>query len=339
MRNQNEVMRRCRLVPEVVGVSPFVFYKAGIQSRTSGDGIVVRGIDLNLEKSAGTLQDNIVAGAYSFTSPRPDEDERHAGGILLGQDLAKRLEVEVGDPVVLYSISDKNLGPSAIPKKGYFRLSGIFKSGFNEYDAQLAYISIKDAQALFQLDSAVTGVHVQVKDLFEAKSVVAKIKKLLGQGYDIAPWGELYSNLFTWVQMERLIIYLIFGLIILVAAFSIISTLVMIVLEKRTEIAILKTLGVTSGSLRKIFIYNGLTIGVIGVSAGWILAGILIVIQNHFHVLSLPADVYFISYLPFAASFGDFAQIGLATLLVCFLAGVYPAQRAASQSVVETLRQ
>ena len=140
------------------------------------------------------------------------------------------------------------------------------------------------------------------------------------------------------VELEKLVIYLVFTLMILIAAFSVISTLVMIVLEKRSEIASLKTIGLTGGSIRKIFIYNGLIIGVIGALSGWALALTLIWAQNEFHLLKLPADVYFISHLPFVARLGDFLIIGAATLVVSFLAGLYPAQRAASQSVVQALR-
>ncbi|MFQ5606580.1 MAG: ABC transporter permease [Candidatus Zixiibacteriota bacterium] len=341
MLDAGEVMARARAAPGVIGASPFIYYKTGIQSRSTGDGIVIRGIDLEKELATGTLPDNIVFGSYSFAAPEEPEESRSGKripGILLGIDLADRLAAGIGDPIILYSISDRTLSPTAVPKKGFFRVSGIFRTGFAEYDSDLAYISIPEAQKLFNLGQAVTGVHLRITDIFEAREVSAAVETALGEGYDVVPWQELYSNLFTWVELEKLVIYLVFALMILIAAFSVISTLVMIVLEKRSEIASLKTIGLTGGSIRKIFIYNGLTIGVIGALGGWALALALIWAQNEFHLLRLPADVYFISYLPFNARLADFLIIGAATLVVSFLAGLYPAQRAASQSVIKALR-
>jgi len=339
MRDWQRVMKRCQEHPDAQGVSPFIYYKCGIQSRSTGDGVVVRGADLAPERATGALERSMIAGRYSFDSPPTSEKSRPAPGILLGVELADRLAAGVGDPIVLYSITDRSLSTSALPKKGFFRVSGVFRTGFNEYDAELAYIAIRDAQQLFNLDTAVTGVHVRLADLFAAEDVSRTLQESLGNSYDVAPWTELYGNLFTWVAMERLIIYLIFGLIIVVAAFSIVATLVMITLEKRAEIAILKTLGLTGAEIRRIFVFNGLTMGVVGVLLGWGVALAMAWAQNNFHILRLPADVYFISYLPFSPMPSDFLEIGAITLIVCFFAGLYPAGRAARATVVDTLRQ
>lgn len=347
MDDAEDVMAKTKNLAGVLGASPFIYYKSGIQSRSTGDGIVVRGIDLESELRTGSLADNVIFGEYSFTV-RSDEPldsaetasaKKEVPGLMLGIDLADRLAVGIGDPIILYSISDKTLSPTAVPKKGYFRVSGIFRTGFAEYDAQLAYISIPAAQELFNMPERVTGVHLKLADIFGAIDIVPEIENALGEGYDVVPWQELYSNLFTWVEMEKLVIYLVFVLMISIAAFSVISTLVMIVLEKRSEIAALKTIGLTAASIRKIFIYNGVTIGVIGALGGWALALGVSWLQNTYQLLELPADVYFITYLPFDPRLGDFLIIGLATLVVSFIAGLYPAQRAASQSVIEALRK
>lgn len=339
MSDVDEVIAKTSGIENVLGGAPFIYYKCGIQSRSTGDGIVVRGVDLEQELSTGSLAENIIYGSYSFVAPGEAEDDKPIPGVLLGVDLADRLAAGIGDPIILYSISDKTLSPTAVPKKGFFRVSGVFRSGFGEYDAQLAYISISDAQNLFNLGDNVTGVHLKLKDMFNTSEVVPQIEEVLGPGYDVVPWQELYGNLFTWVEMEKLVIYLIFTLMILIAAFSVVSTLVMIVLEKRPEIAALKTIGLTAGSIRRIFIYNGLTIGVVGTLCGWGLALLISWAQNRFHLLQLPPDVYFISYLPFDPRLTDFGIIGLATLVVSFLAGLYPAQRAAGQSVIKALRR
>ncbi|MCH9031264.1 MAG: ABC transporter permease [candidate division Zixibacteria bacterium] len=339
MRDYDAVMKRASELPEVIGTSPFIYYKSGIQSRSTGDGVVVRGIDPEAERMTGSLKDNILFGKYSFEVTEESDQQRPLSGIMLGINLADRLAVGIGDPVILYSISDKTLSPTSIPKKGFFRVSAIFKTGFHEFDTELAYISLADAQSLFLMDSAVTGVHLKLADIFQAEELKPQIEELLGPNYEVAPWNELYNNLFTWVEMERLVIYLVFTLIILVAAFSVVSTLVMIVLEKSSEIAALKTIGATPVSIRKIFLINGFTIGTVGALSGSIIALILIAVQNEFHVLKLPPDVYFISYLPFKAFVSDFLKIDIATLTICLLAAIYPARKAASLSVVEALRR
>ena len=345
MHDADSVMAKALTVPDVLGAAPFIYYKTGIQSRSTGDGIVVRGIDLEQEATTGTLPEHIVRGEYSFTLPESSVQDnsgrktKNINGIMLGADLANRLGSGIGDPIILYSITDRSLSPTAMPKKGFFRVTGIFKTGFVEYDAQLAYLSIPAAQKLFNLGDVVTGVHLKVRNIFDAEAMAPVIQEKLGANYDVVPWNKLYANLFTWVNLEKLVIYLVFALMIVIAAFSVISTLVMTALEKRSEIAALKTIGLTSASIRKIFVYNGLAVGVIGVLSGWALALALTWIQNTFHVLTLPADVYFISYLPFDPHLTDFLFIGAGTMVMTFLAGLYPAFSAARQPVIEALRR
>ncbi len=344
MRDSDSVMAHSLTIPDVLGAAPFIYYKTGIQSRSTGDGIVVRGIDLDLEATTGSLKEGITRGEYSFTAPPSSGDDsaskgKPIDGIMLGVDLADRLGAGIGDPIILYSITDRSLSPTAMPKKGFFRVTGIFRTGFVEYDAQLAYLSISAAQKLFSLGDVVTGVHLKVANIFDAETISPIVQEKLGGGYDVVPWNKLYANLFTWVNLEKLVIYLVFSLMIIIAAFSVISTLVMTALEKRSEIAALKTIGLTSSSIRKIFVYNGLIVGIVGTLSGWALALILTWVQNTFHVLELPADVYFISYLPFNPHLTDFLYIGAGTMLMTFLAGLYPAYTAARQPVIEALRR
>ncbi len=353
MHESDSVMATALSMPDVLGAAPFIYYKTGIQSRSTGDGIVVRGIDLDLEATTGALSESIQRGEYSFTvsSDPSDDTENDSGkakqptskkqiaGIMLGTDLANRLGAGIGDPIILYSISDRTLSPTSVPKKGFFRVTGIFKTGFIEYDAQLAYISIPDAQELFNLGGVVTGVHLKVRNIFDAEAMAPLVQEKLDSRYDVVPWNELYANLFTWVELEKRLIYLVFGLMIIIVAFSVVSTLIMIALEKRSEIAALKTIGLTSSSIRKVFVYNGLTVGVVGTLSGWALALVLVWVQNTFGIIALPADVYFISYLPFDPRLADFMYIGAGTLVMTFLAGLYPAYTAARQPVIEALRR
>jgi lipoprotein-releasing system permease protein len=165
------------------------------------------------------------------------------------------------------------------------------------------------------------------------------IDSILGYRYDVVPWNVLHQNLFTWISIEKKILFLGFILIVIVAAFSIISTLVMLTMEKRSEIGILKTIGSTPASIRKIFIYKGLTIAILGGLFGWAVALAFAYLQNRYEIISLPADIYFISYLPIEIHILDFLFAGAVTFVVCFLAALYPAHQAARMSVIDVLRR
>ncbi len=322
----------------MVAASPFIYYKAAISSSSAGDGIVIRGIDLNSEKQAADIAKDIIKGGYSFELPPIDSTEP-AAGMLMGTSLADRLGVGVGDPVVLYSLRGEDLRKNSRPRVAKFYITGVFETGMYEFDAEMAYIPLAAAQKLFMMDDEVTAVHLKLTDIYLADKVAPKIKEVLGPGFDIVPWNVLHKNLFTWIALEKKILFIGFILIVLVAAFSIISTLVMLALQKRSEIGILKTIGSTALSIRKIFIFNGLTIGIVGVLCGWIIALAAAWIQNTYALISLPAELYFINYLPIEVHWFDFLLAGVVTIAICFLAAYYPAHRASQHSVIEVLRQ
>ena len=336
--NYEDVVKEIETLPDVVAASPFIYYKAAIQSASLGDGIIVRGIDLAQEARTASIEKNIVAGKYSFDINPPDSGEK-AAGIILGSSLADRLGVGIGDPVVLYSLSGEDLRGTTRPRVAKFYVSGIFESGMYEFDAEMAYIPLTVAQDLFKTGHTVTGVHLKLTDIYLAEKVAPELQQLLGYDYDVVPWYVLHKNLFSWIALEKKILFIGFILIVLVAAFSIISTLVMLAMEKRSEIGILKAIGVTPPSVRKIFVYNGLIIGSVGIIGGWAIAIFAAWLQNTYNIISLPPDLYFISYLPIKIQPFDFVLAGLVTIFICFLAALYPAYRAASQSVIDVIRQ
>jgi lipoprotein-releasing system permease protein len=208
-----------------------------------------------------------------------------------------------------------------------------------EFDAQMAYISITEAQKLFKIGDAATAVHLKLTDIYLADKTAPKIDSILGYKYDVVPWNVLHQNLFAWIAIEKKVLFIGFSLIVIVAGFSIISTLVMLTMEKRPEIAILKAMGSTPASIRRIFVYQGLTIAGIGLLGGWLLAYGLSFIQNQFEIVKLPPDIYFVSYLPIETHILDFLAVGLITVVVCYLAALYPAQQAARLPVIEILRK
>jgi lipoprotein-releasing system permease protein len=324
-------------VPGVIAASPFIYYKAAISSASAGDGIIVRGIDPELEQRTADIGSTVKFGHYSLSPVLMDDDTLPA--MLMGRNLAERLGVAVGSPVVLYSLRGEDLRRNVRPRIAKFHISGIFETGMYEFDAEMAYISIPAAQDLFRLGNAVTGVHMKLTDIYQAEALTPVLDQKLGFKYDIVPWNILHRNLFTWIAIEKKILFLGFILIVIVAAFSIISTLVMLTMEKRAEIGILKTMGATPARIRRIFVYKGLGIGAIGVLGGWGVSLIAAYLQNKYELITLPADIYFIKYLPIDIHIFDFLVAGLLTIVICLAAALYPSNQAARVSVIDVLRQ
>jgi lipoprotein-releasing system permease protein len=338
IRDYDNIIEKVKALDNVIAASPFIYYKAAISSEEAGDGIIIRGIDPDMEKLTANIANNIIFGEYSFDLLDTDSSE-NAAGMLMGISLADRLGVNIGDPVVLYSLRGEDLRRSTRPRIAKFYITGIFETGMYEFDMEMAYIPLTAAQRLFQMNNEVTAVHLKLTDIYLADQVTPEIEEILGPNYQVVPWNVLHKNLFSWIALEKKILFIGFILIVLVAAFSIISTLVMLAMEKRTEIGILKTIGSTPASIRKIFIFNGLVIGGIGIICGWALALFASWLQNKYALVSLPGELYFIDYLPIEVHPIDFFFVGLITVFICFLAALYPAMRASSQSVIDVLRQ
>jgi len=335
--NYRDLISSLESIDNVVAVSPFVYYKAAVSSASEGDGIIVRGIDPELEQKTSNISDDIKHGAYEFDEIIQGEDTLPA--IILGSNLAERLGIYLGEPLLMYSIRGEDLTKRARPRVAKFYVSGIFETGMYEFDAEMAYIALSEAQKLFRTGDAVTAVHLKLSDIYLADKVAPIIDSVLGYKYDVVPWNVLHKNLFAWIAIEKKVLFIGFSLIVIVAGFSIISTLVMLTMEKRPEIAILKAIGSTPTSIRRIFIYQGLSIAGIGLLAGWFLAFGLAYIQNKFEIVKLPPDIYFVSYLPIQTDIWDFLAVGIVTVVVCFLAALYPAQQAARLPVIDILRK
>ena len=319
-------------IENVEAAAPFIYYKAAVASDESGDGIVVRGVDAGLENEVTALEDKIVSGRYDLT-----DNERGEGGIIIGRTLAERLNVIPGEALVLFSLRGEKLRAGAQPRMKRFEIKGLFETGMYEYDASMAYISLPAAADLFKT-GGVTGIHLKTANIFEADLVAEDINRRHAERYDAIEWQKMHRNFFSWMQLEKIGMFIALSLIIAVAAFNIISTLVMIVMEKRQEIGILKTMGSVPLSISRIFMYIGLVVGMAGCALGWALGFFLCWLQIRFDLVALPPEIYFISSLPIDMRLLDFAIVGFATILLCFLATLYPARQAAKLSVVEVLR-
>ncbi len=323
--------------PGVAGVAPFVYAKAMAFREGLSEGLVVKGVDLAAERVVTTIGRNVRPALDSI----PTLTAQGEPGLVLGSELAARLGAGVGDRVLLATLEPD--GASAL---GYrtrlrqFRLVGLFTSGLYTYDSSFGFTSIGAAQDFFQLGDHVTGLEVRLVDMFTAPEAARRLQEAAGLPRLRANnWMDLNRNLFTWMKLEKTVMFLILALIVLVAAFNIVSTLFMVVLEKRRDIGVLKSMGATSAQVRAIFLVEGLLIGVLGVALGLVMGGGLIAVLARYPFIRLPGDVYFIEKLPVRPEAGDFAAVVLAALALCLAAAWYPAWRASTLDPIEAIRK
>jgi lipoprotein-releasing system permease protein len=219
-----------------------------------------------------------------------------------------------------------------------FRIMGFFEAGMYEYDSSLAFINIKEAQKFFNYGDSVTGIEVKIDDLYNAGKLSDDIELMLGPPYYARDWMQMNRNLFSALKLEKIVMFIILTLIILVASFNIISNLIMIVIEKSREIAIIRTMGATSKGIMSIFVIHGLIIGIVGTFTGVTGGYILCQLLKTYKFINLPGDVYYLSYLPVRINLFDFTVVPLAAILITLLATIYPSWQAAKLDPVEPLR-
>ncbi len=334
--NYEEIIRRLQKVPHIRALAPFVQDKALIKSREATTGLFVKGVLPELEMQVTDIGKNLNFGQFNLGLVK-GEDDRELPGIVLGFNLADKLVVTIGDVVTIVSFSGMDrLGQ--MPQMMQFRVTGYFETGLFEYDDSYAYISLKSAQKLFQMGEKVSGIEIRVDNYNRATSLAKDINKLLGAPYKAVSWFDMNPNLFAWMQIEKWAAFVILSLIILVAAFNIVSTLIMVTMEKTREIGILKSMGATSQSIRRIFTFEGLVVGVVGTILGCLIGYGFCWAQITYKFFALPSDIYIISWLPVVMKWTDFVFIGLAGIIITFLASVYPAAKAARLDPVVAIR-
>jgi len=331
------LVERLRHQPGVAGVAPFTYAKAMAIREGLSEGLVVKGIDLRAERGVTTVGANITPPLDSIARVTPQGEP----GIVLGSELAARLDARVGDRVVLASLAGATQSAlGVVPRLRAFRLVGIFTSGLYTYDSSFGFTSIVASQQFFELGSAVTGIEVRLVDRFDAPAAGRRLLAALGvPGLRANNWIELNRNLFTWMKLEKAVMFVILALIVLVAAFNIVSTLFMVVLEKRRDIGVLKSLGAPRAVVLQVFLLEGLLIGGLGTGLGGVLGAGLIAALRRYPFVRLPGDVYFIERLPVRPEAGDFAAVILAALVLCLAAAFYPAYRASQLDPVDAIRR
>jgi lipoprotein-releasing system permease protein len=321
----------------VKSVTPYIYSQTMITTGNNGTGIVLRGIDPVSASSVLSLSSQLTYGDISGLS-RAEKEPGRPPGIIIGKHLARQLRVGMGDRVRLLSPSGPLTPMGVIPKIKTCEITGIFDTGMYEYDSSLAYISIRTAQQFLGLGDGVHGIEINVDDIYQAANIATKIEEMLGPGFVAKDWMRMNQNLFSALKLEKTAMFIILTLIVLVAAFNIISTLTMVVMEKTKDIAILKSMGAKSGNILRIFVYEGLIIGCTGTAIG-VAGGLgLCKILSRYQFIKLPSDVYPMSTLPVKVLPFDVTAVAFAAVLITFLATIYPSWQASRVEPAEALR-
>jgi lipoprotein-releasing system permease protein len=332
-----DISRQLETRQRVMSADPFIHTQVMLRSASTMSGAVLRGVDPASEGTAikGYSREELNSKLRVETA---DSAEVSVPGIILGRELAMNLGVAEG--AVVYIISPRGMMSPVghIPGMKRFEVTGIFSSGFYEYDATLAYIHLETAQNLLRIGDAVTGIGVRITDIYHADRMSAAIGEDFGFPYWTTDWMQLNRNFFSALQLEKKAMFIILTLIILVAAFNIASSLIMMVLSKTKDIAILKAMGATDKSIRKIFVYKGLVIGLVGTMLGVILGVLGCYILKNYQFIELPGDVYYFTTLPVQLRYLDVFLIVVAAVGICFVSTLYPAYKASRLDPVEALR-
>ncbi|MFA6221479.1 MAG: lipoprotein-releasing ABC transporter permease subunit [Desulfomonilaceae bacterium] len=329
-----QVMDRIKLIDGINAVTPYIYGQAMLSSRGRVRGVIVRGIDPKSAPQVISISKYMEKGSLKGLG-LADGD---INGVIIGKELATSNSLRVGDSVQLISPQGKRTPIGAIPRVQNFRVVGIFKSGMYEFDSNLVYMDLAEAQKFFEMGSGVTGIEVNLKNIYDAPKIASRIESVLGAPYWTRTWRDMYRNLFSALKLEKIAMFIILTFIVLVAAFNIIISLIMLVMEKSRDIAVLKSLGATSDRIMRIFVVQGMIVGATGTFLGAIagLGGGALLAKYPF--IELPEEIYTISTLPIAISTSDVLTICIVALTICFLATLYPSYRAARLEPAEALR-
>ena len=341
LRDHEKLLAEMSEEPGVVAASPTIYGQVMITSGSRVSGVVVRGVDPDRVNNVVNIQSYLREGtlaALKVPHPLQVEDRTVSlPGIILGERLANQLGVFRGSPVQVVSPLGSPTAIGMIPKVRRFIIVGILKTGMSEIDQTLVVMGIGEAQKFFELPGAVTNIEMRVKDVNQSRQIADRIQRRLGFPYFAEDWTRLWPNLFSALQLEKTVYFLVLLLMVLIGAFNIVSTLVMVVMEKKKDIAILRSMGATQKSIRKIFLLKGCLIGTIGTILGVVL-GLLVCALISQYQFKLPDGVFLISTVPVRIYLSNFVLVAFASLVVCLIASIYPARQAAKLDPVEIIR-
>ena len=330
-----------RRMPHVAGAAPAILGRALVSAQGRNEPVQIKGIDPQLEPTVTDLQRAIRTGRIEALDPADDRHKRGDGadlpGILIGKDLAATLGVGEGDSVNV-TTSEGILTPSGrLPYPRRLRVAGTFSLGLYELDTTMGFVSLKTAQRLFARDQ-VDVIQLRVDDIWRAPEVARQVESSLGPEYSTQDWAEMNHSLFSALWLEKIAVSLAIGLIVMVAALNIIASLILLVMEKSRDIAILKTMGSSAKSVTLIFMMQGLIIGIVGTSVGAALGYLVARVMDRYEIIRMPVDVYQVSHLPFKVLSTDLLLVVSVAVLVCFVATIYPSRQAARLDPAQALR-
>lgn len=329
------VLEAADQVDGVLGATPFIYSEVMLSTPNGVKGVVLRGIDPRTAPDVLSVTSDLVEGSLDGLSG----DESGPPGIVLGRELVDRLGLSLGERVNLLSPAGKKTSAGFSPLVRPFRLVGVFSTGMFEYDTTLSFISLEAARELLGYKQVrATGVELRVKDVYDADGIAKAVQKRLGPPYYVRNWQEMNANLFAALKLEKTAMFIVLILIVVVGSFSIITTLVMLVMEKTRDIAVLMSLGAQREQIRRIFMLQGTIIGFLGTTVGYGLGIPASLLLKRYQFIKLPKDVYSLDHLPVRLESPDLALIGICAMALCFLATLYPSRQASRLSPAEALR-
>ena len=343
IKDYREVIEEIEAVPGVRAAAPFASAQVMLSGRGGVAGAFVRGIDPPSERKVSTLQKSIIEGTIDSLSP---DARGKFPGILVGKELAKNLGVFLGDSVTVISPLGDMSPVGMTPRVKRFRVTGIFEFGMFDYDSTFAYISLPRAQEFLRIGDVATTIEITVQDIYKADVIAQRIKEEVGPAYFTKNWMEMNEKLFSALKLEKVMMFILLSLIVGVAAFNIISTLIMVVMEKHRDIAILKSMGARRSSIMKVFVFEGFIVGLVGTLVGTFF-GLLIAhnlqaistfLERLLGFKAMPGDVYFLSQLPSRVNALDVVIVVGIAMGISLLATIYPAWKAARLDPTEALR-
>ena len=354
VENYRELVERVRSAPGVSEASATIYAEVLLSAQGHQEYAVLKGVDLNSPREVKEVFSTVIEGDPTRLNPAPpnqppnqppdqsqeDPEEKALEGIILGKQLAQSMELRVNDVVTAIS-SQTRLTPVGLqprPRYTRFRVAGIFSLGLYEYDAKWAYIALPAAQSVKGSGDAAEMIQMKVADIYAVKEIGERVRAIAGQDFSTKDWQELNHPLFAALQLQHRVVYVFFALLIAIAALNIITTLTMMVIEKNRDIAILRAQGSTPRSIRRIFMLQGLVIGLIGAASGLLLGLGLSWLANHYQLISIPADVYAVSHVTLKVESIDCVRVAVLAVIICLLATIYPARTAARLMPVEALR-
>lgn len=328
-----ELLERIYGIPDITGAMPFIYSEVMLSAGGGVKGVVLRGIDPEVAPRVLTMLKTTSEATLEALS---DND---VPGIIIGDELAKRLHIMPGGRVNMLSPAGQKGAAGYSPRVKAFEVAGIFKTGMYEYDSSLAFVSLKAAREILGLpENFLSGIEITVKDLFNADKTAISLAEELGAPFYVRTWMEMNANLFAALKLEKIGMFILLAMVVMIGSFSIVTSLVMLVMEKTRDIAIMMSMGATRTMIRKIFILQGCIIGFIGtllgygfgLGVGWLL--------KRYRFIKLPENVYTLDHLPVTITVSDVLLIGASAMLLCFLATLYPARQAAKLEPADALR-